>query len=91
MSIASNNYSFLAGNTFYLPTSLLAWIVTLFIFLLYSAYLARQDRIKFDTNHLGMEQTNVIQSSYQNSSEYALPPKQKVVTYCVVDGRLIDK
>jgi hypothetical protein len=30
-------------------------------------------------------------TSYQNSTEYALPPKQKVVTYCVIDGRLVDQ
>jgi len=31
-------------------------------------------------------------SSYQNSAsaDYALPSKQKVVTYCVIDGRLVD-
>jgi hypothetical protein len=31
-------------------------------------------------------------SSYQNSgsTDYALPTNQKVVTYCVIDGRLID-
>lgn len=29
---------------------------------------------------------------YQNSSDdYALPGKQNVVTYCVIDGRLVDK
>jgi len=81
----------LGWNTFYMPTSLFVWISSLFIFLLFSAYLARRDRIKFDTDQLRMEQTNVIPSTYQNSSEYVLPPKQKVVTYCVVDGRLIDK
>lgn len=30
-------------------------------------------------------------TSYQNSADYALPPKQKVVTYCVIDGRLVDQ
>jgi hypothetical protein len=35
---------------------------------------------------------NGFQSSYQNaaSTDYALPTDQKVVTYCVIDGRLID-
>jgi hypothetical protein len=29
--------------------------------------------------------------SYQNSTvDYALPPKPNVVTYCVIDGRLVD-
>jgi hypothetical protein len=32
-------------------------------------------------------------ASYQNSgsTDYALPTNQKVVTYCVIDGRLIDE
>jgi hypothetical protein len=32
-------------------------------------------------------------TSYQNaaSADYALPTNQKVVTYCVIDGRLIDQ
>lgn len=31
-------------------------------------------------------------ASYQNpaSAQYAIPPTQKVVTYCVIDGRLVD-
>jgi hypothetical protein len=30
--------------------------------------------------------------SYQNSAaaQYAIPPTQNVVTYCVIDGRLVD-
>lgn len=81
----------LGWNKFYMPASLFAWVGILFLFLLFSAYLAITDRTKFDNNHPIIEQTNVIPSTYQNSSDYALPPKQKVVTYCVVDGRLIDK
>ena len=36
---------------------------------------------------------NAFQTSYQNSAstDYALPTDQKVVTYCVIDGRLIDQ
>lgn len=32
-------------------------------------------------------------ASYQDppNSDYALPPQQKVVTYCVIDGRLVDQ
>ena len=35
---------------------------------------------------------NGFQTSYQDaaSTDYALPTDQKVVTYCVIDGRLID-
>lgn len=28
--------------------------------------------------------------TYQNAVDYALPTDQKVVTYCVIDGRLVD-
>ena len=85
-----------------MPKSLIAWIVIIFVFLMFSAYLAMRDRTKyrhryhkFDNHmqhhHSMFEQTNSSPVNYQNSSDYALPPKQKVVTYCVVDGRLIDK
>ena len=73
-----------------MPASLIAWIAVLSVFLLFSSYLAMRDRTKYD-NHSLLEQTNSAPSTYQDSSDYALPPKQKVVTYCVVDGRLIDK
>jgi 4'-phosphopantetheinyl transferase EntD len=38
-------------------------------------------------------QTNLSTvASYQQTTtlNYALPPTQKVVTYCVIDGRLVD-
>ena len=88
-SIIANNVSSLVGNKFYMPASFVAWITILFVFLLFSTFLAMRDRTKYD-NHSVIEQTNAAPSTYQNSSDYALPPKQKVVTYCVVDGRLID-
>jgi beta-glucan synthesis-associated protein KRE6 len=28
--------------------------------------------------------------TYQDASDYALPPKQKVITYCLIDKRLVD-
>jgi len=87
----SEEESTFGWNTFYMPSSLFAWIAILFIFLLFSAYLAMRERTKYDNHHSIIEQTNAVPSTYQNSSDYALPPKQKVVTYCVVDGRLIDK
>lgn len=36
--------------------------------------------------------SNGTNFSYQDSANphYALPPTQKVVTYCVIDGRLVD-
>lgn len=82
----SEELSTFGWDEFYMPASLVAWIAILSIFLLFSAVLAMRDRTKYD-NHSPMEQS----STYQSSSDYALPPKQKVVTYCVVDGRLIDK
>lgn len=87
----SEEESTFGWNKFYMPTSLFAWIAILFIFLLFSAHLAMRERTKYDNHHSTIEQTNAVPSTYQNSSDYALPPKQKVVTYCVVDGRLIDK
>ena len=74
-----------------MPTSLLAWIAILFAFLLFSAYLTMRDRKKYANHQSIIDQTTSAPPIYQNSSDYALPPKQKVVTYCVVDGRLIDK
>lgn len=89
------------GSKLYIPTSLIAWISLLSFFLLFSAFLALRDRMKYrhrrhhnyqkvDHHHSMIEQTNSA-TTYQNSSDYALPTKQKVITYCVVDGRLIDK
>ena len=37
------------------------------------------------------EQTPNELKSYHNSSEYATSSNQKVVTYCVVDPRLVEK
>jgi len=87
LSVAESTFGW---NKFYMPASFVAWITILFAFLLFSTFLAMRDRTKYD-NHSMIEQTNAAPSTYQNSSDYALPPKQKVVTYCVVDGRLIDK
>jgi len=77
-------------DTFYMPPSLLVWVVILFTFLLFSASLAIRDRTKYNNHSSMIEQSNAAPSTYQDASDYALPPKQKVVTYCVVDGRLID-
>ena len=81
-----------------MPSSLIAWVVFLFVLLMLAAYLSMKDRIKdrrryhkIDTHHSVIEQNDSSPVTYQNSSDYALPPKQKYVTYCVVDGRLIDK
>jgi len=86
-----------------MPKSLIAWITILSVLLLSSASIALRDRMKHRHQHqhrhnyqkVDPQQSMIEETSstatYQNSSDYALPPKQKVVTYCVVDGRLIDK
>lgn len=84
-----------------MPKSLVAWIALLSLLLLFSACIALRDRMKHRHQHrqnykkVDPPQSMIEQTSstatYQNSSDYTLPPKQKVVTYCVVDGRLIDK
>eukprot|EP00536_Pseudo-nitzschia_multiseries_P015702 jgi/Psemu1/247059/estExt_Genewise1.C_9340014 len=88
-SISEEDFSF-GLNEFYMPTSFIAWLIVLFVLLLFSAYLAMRDRIK-DRSSGSRDQTTSSSPTFQDSSDYALPPKQKVVTYCVVDGRLIDK
>mmetsp|Transcript_40694 Transcript_40694/g.45467 ORF Transcript_40694/g.45467 Transcript_40694/m.45467 type:complete len:85 (+) Transcript_40694:1818-2072(+) len=84
-----------------MPKSLIAWITLLSLLLMSSASIALRDRMKHRHRHrhnyqkVDPQQSLIEETSstatYQNSSDYALPPKQKVVTYCVVDGRLIDK
>merc|ERR1712238_31090 len=95
----SEEESTFGWNTFYMPKSLIAWITILSVLLLSSASIALRDRMKHQHRHnyqkVDPQQSMIEETSstatYQNSSDYALPPKQKVVTYCVVDGRLIDK
>jgi hypothetical protein len=89
------------GSTIYMPRSLIIIILSIFVGFLLSMADAVKNRMKIrryrkvpssaaagrhSANH---QQTNT--NSYQNSSDYALPPKQKVVTYCVIDGRLVDQ
>jgi beta-glucanase (GH16 family) len=88
-SVSGEEFSF-GLDELYMPSSFIAWVAILLVFSLYSAYLAMRDRIKYRRPR-APEQTSPSPSTYQDSSDYALPPKQKVVTYCVVDGRLIDK
>lgn len=87
-------------GTIYMPKGLIAFIVLLSVFLLYATYVALRDRLRHrkkryrklgHTNHQVEQPAVAARSTYQNASDYALPPKQKVVTYCVVDSRLIDK
>ena len=44
------------------------------------------------TSPSGGTKDNSLPASYQNSSvsNYAIPPQQKVNTYCVIDSRLVD-
>lgn len=79
----------------YLPTGLVAAIVLIVIGFLASMVGTMRDK----ANDKGYQkvgasaalESNRNNASYQASSEYALPPKQKVVTYCVIDGRLVDQ
>ena len=85
-----------------MPRSMVAWIVFLAVFLIISTCMALRERVKsrrhrylkvssYPTHHSLTEQSTTLPPTYQNASDYALPPRQKVVTYCVIDGRLVDK
>jgi hypothetical protein len=84
----------------YLPKGLIIVIFFLFVGFLVSMADALKHRIKTRRyrkvrssgaggRHMA-HHPHLNTHTYQNSSEYALPPKQKVVTYCVIDGRLVD-
>jgi hypothetical protein len=80
------------------PTSLAVIICFLFSGLLYSiTYSVRVEGrnpkySKVRTNPGANENPPTNSGSYQHSvgGGYALPPSSNVVTYCVIDGRLID-
>ena len=40
-----------------------------------------------------LAQSQMVATSYQNPAGdgYAIPPQQKDLTYCVIDGRLVDQ
>jgi beta-glucan synthesis-associated protein KRE6 len=101
-SRAEEDESFQGWDEFYMPRSLVTVIVLLSIFLCLSTCVALRERIrnrKRRYKKLGQASyhaviepaTSAAQSTYQNASDYALPPKQKVVTYCVVDKNLLDR
>jgi large-conductance mechanosensitive channel len=85
------------------PKSLKAIVAILFIafsvFLIYAAKKKAKESkyqklVANGTNDPSFHQTNISTiASYQQTqtnTSYALPPTQKVVTYCVIDGRLVD-
>jgi hypothetical protein len=88
--------SFISVRTMYIPKSLVAIVVLLIVGFLFSLVRTLRDKSKttryqkLDTAGTHYHASSSNAPTYQNSSEYALPPKQKVVTYCVVDARLVD-
>lgn len=85
-----------AVSGIYLPTGLVAAIALIVIGFLASMVGTLRDKGN-DKRYQKLGSSAALEShrnnaSYQASSEYALPtPKQKVVTYCVIDGRLVDQ
>mmetsp|Transcript_15488 Transcript_15488/g.25832 ORF Transcript_15488/g.25832 Transcript_15488/m.25832 type:complete len:432 (+) Transcript_15488:748-2043(+) len=85
----------------YLPTSLILIVATLIIgFALSLMEIIRRRKkdalyAKLPNGQAGpaASDSSARATSYQNSgsTDYALPTNQKVVTYCVIDGRLIDE
>ena len=77
----------------YFPVSLIGLILLIVAGFFVSMYGAVQAKAKTGYQKLPTTENHADNSgaSYQNSAEYALPPKQKVVTYCVIDGRLVDQ
>jgi hypothetical protein len=88
--------SCISVSTIYIPKGLVAIAALLIVGFLFSLVRALKNKNKTTRyqkldragTHYHTSSSNA--TSYQNSSEYALPPKQKVVTYCVVDARLVD-
>lgn len=92
------------GESLYVPTSLVLSMAILAIFFCFSACLVLREKLKgrrfryqrigasHRNSHLKHENahTNHGQQTYQDASDYALPPKQNVVTYCMIDKRLVD-
>jgi hypothetical protein len=87
----------LSVSKIYIPNGLVVVGVLLFLGLLISMVRVLRDKSRAaQYRKLGGGGTNEAYTSdatsYQNQASvyYALPPTQKVVTYCVIDGRLID-
>jgi hypothetical protein len=89
-----------------MPTSLMVSFVILSIFFCFSTCLALRDKLRgrpFRYRKIGRSQrhshSKILRDShnnrsgpptYQDASDYVLPPKQNVVTYCMIDKRLLD-
>jgi hypothetical protein len=89
-------YSFLV-NYMVVPHGLIIIVGLLFVsFVIAYCYLTGQTRKEVAYQKLSSNGDdscrpgNYNGGSYQNSADYALPTDQKVVTYCVIDGRLMD-
>ena len=84
-------------SSIFIPPSLVGVVIFLLLGLLASMINALRNKAKRSRYQKVGSSANSIENpshapsaSYQNSSDYALPPKQKVVTYSVIDGRLVD-
>lgn len=83
------------GAYMYLPTSLISFCAIIAIGLCVAMMGVIKEKKK-DGKYPkigGSIRENPMQKvpmSYQSSSDYVLPPQQKVVTYCVIDGKLVD-
>ncbi len=89
-------------STVKFPPSLVIAVGLLVLGFLFSVRIVVRRRSKDHYQDIGASHTTPNPSqhksawrplnSYQNAAgtDYVLPPKQKVVTYCVIDGRLVD-
>ena len=85
---------YITGSKIHFPSSLLAVVGMLVVGVTAVLVLAVRDRRlgrAYQKLRKSPPDDDVQPGSYQDSSEYALPPKQKVVTYCVIDGRVVDQ
>ncbi|KAG7346780.1 beta-glucan synthesis-associated protein (SKN1)-domain containing protein [Nitzschia inconspicua] len=101
-SVSEEETSF-GWEKLYMPKSLIVSVVVLSIFFCFSTCLALRDKLRgrrFRYKRIGQSHRHSHKSNnhnnngpqtYQDASDYALPPKQKVITYCLIDKRLVDK
>jgi hypothetical protein len=77
-----------------MPNGLVTLIALLVIGFIFSMVQAVQNK-KLRNRYKKVDNTDAFEAdgnrSYQNPSEYTPSSTQKVVTYSVIDGRLVDK
>jgi hypothetical protein len=103
-AILSNHSLFVSiekGSTMVMPRGLATVIVVLLLGFIYSmAHTVRSKTPEIGYKKAGLEnrsgygsmQPTISSSAYRDSANepYALPNNQKSLTYCVIDGRLVD-